>query len=252
MEERTIGEGVDQPTAPHVLSRRRRFFRNIRSLESAAIAGVAYAVLSFIGLSLLSGFPSLAFDDADLTAWFDDGGNQTSLIVGLNAAAMSSVAFLWFVAVIRRRLGSREDRFFATVFLGSALAYVGVWLSGAVALSAPAVAMTVLDAGSVSPSSVSLAGGIGAGFLLVVAPRLQAVFVLTASSLIMRTGILPRWISIVGYVAGLILFIVPIVWEPTSMLFPVWVFMVSVAIFLHRPDSTPASGGEPEAAVPTR
>ena len=60
------------------------------------------------------------------------------------------------------------------------------------------------------------------------------------------------WVVIVGYVAGLILFIVPIVWEPTSMLFPVWVFMVSVAIFLHRPDSTPASGGEPEGAVPTR
>jgi hypothetical protein len=29
---------------------------------------------------------------------------------------VSAVAFLWFVAVIRRRVGDREDRFFVTVF----------------------------------------------------------------------------------------------------------------------------------------
>ncbi|MDX2378188.1 MAG: hypothetical protein QNM02_00330 [Acidimicrobiia bacterium] len=233
---------VDEDVAPHVLTRRRRTFRNIRSLEAAAIAGVAYSVLSVIGLTLLAGFPTLSLDDADLTAWFDDGGNQASLILGLNVATMSSVAFLWFVAVIRRRVGVHEDRFFATVFLGSALAYVGVWLSGAVALAAPAVAMTMLDAGSVSSSSASQAGGVGAAFILIVAPRLEAVFVLSCSSLIMRAGVLPRWLWILGYAAGVVLFVVPILWRPLSLFFPLWVFVVSVAIVLHRPD--PAGGSD--------
>lgn len=230
---------ADTGVAPDVRERRKRISRNFRSLEAAAIAGVAYAVLSAIGLTMLSQFPSLSLDDTELTAWFDERDHQSTLILGLNLLAVSSVAFLWFVAVIRRRIGEREDRFFATVFLGSSVAYVGVWLSGAVALAAPAVAMTVLDAGSVSPASASLAGGIGAGFLLVVAPRLQAVFVLTASSVIMRAGILPRWLSIVGFVTGIVLFVAPIVWRPMGLLFPLWVFVLSIAIFLHRPDSTP-------------
>ena len=33
--------------------------------------------------------------------------------------AVRGIAFLWFIGVIRDRVGDREDRFFATVFLGS-------------------------------------------------------------------------------------------------------------------------------------
>jgi hypothetical protein len=235
---------ADPEVAPAIRERRKQVSRNVRSLEAAAIAGVVYAVLSAIGLTLLSQYPSLSLDDEELTAWFDEGEHQTSLIIGLNLIAMSSVAFLWFVAVIRRRIGEREDRFFATVFLGSSLVYVSVWLGGAVAFAAPAVAMTVLDAGSVSEASASLAGGLGAGFLLVIAPRIQAVFVLTASSVILRARILSRWLSIVGYVIGIILFVAPLVWRPMTLLFPMWVFFLSVAIFVNRPDSTPDSAGE--------
>jgi hypothetical protein len=37
----------------------------------------------------------------------------------------AGIAFLWFIGVIRDRIGAREDRFFATVFLGSGLLFVG-------------------------------------------------------------------------------------------------------------------------------
>lgn len=33
----------------------------------------------------------------------------------------AGIAFLWFIGVIRDRSGAHEDRFFATVFLGSGL-----------------------------------------------------------------------------------------------------------------------------------
>ena len=67
------------------------------------------------------------------------------LIGALTLASFSGIAFLWFVAVIRRRLGDHEDKFFSTVFFGSGIAYVVVWLAGAAAFAAPAVAMTTLD-----------------------------------------------------------------------------------------------------------
>ena len=62
--------------------------------------------------------------------------------------------FVWFVAVIRRRVGERENRFFGTVFFGSALLLTGAWLVAAVFWAAPAVAGqafdTVPDAGTVA------------------------------------------------------------------------------------------------------
>jgi hypothetical protein len=36
----------------------------------------------------------------------------------------AGIAFLWFIGVIRDRLGDHEDRFFASVFLGSGLIFL--------------------------------------------------------------------------------------------------------------------------------
>lgn len=223
--------------------RQERVAQGVRTLNAAAIAGVVYGILSFAGVWMLSEFPSLSSSDEDLTAWFDDGGNQARLITGLNLASLSAVMFLWFVAVIRRRLGDREDRFFATVFFGSAITYVAVWLCGGVAFAAPAVAMTLLDASSVSPATASLSGGAGAAFLLVVAPRIQAVFVFSTSSVLLRSGRFPRWLAFVGYAFGVVLFVVPLVTRPMGLAFPVWVIVVSITIFFHR-SGPPIEAGE--------
>ena len=210
----------------------------IRSIEAAAIAGVAYAILGVVGLVLLSRFPDLNQTDEQISAWFEDPANRTGLVVGLNLMAISSIAFLWFVAVIRRRLGDLEDRFFGTVFFGSSIAFVAVWLASGAALATPAVAVTVYDGASVSHASASSAAGLGAAFLLVIAPRIQAVFVITTSTLILRSRILPRWLAIAGCLIALAMFIVPLIVEPVGLGFPIWVFVVSVVILLYRPSTT--------------
>jgi hypothetical protein len=38
----------------------------------------------------------------------------------------AGIAFLWFIAVMRDRLGELEDRFFTTVFLGSGLLFIAM------------------------------------------------------------------------------------------------------------------------------
>jgi MFS family permease len=209
--------------------------RRARSLEAAAIAGVLYTVLTLAALVLLSRIPDLSLSDAEMTSWFDDTGHQAWLILGLNLASVSAIALLWFVAVIRRRLGDREDRFFGTVFFGSGIAYAVVWVTAAAMVAAPAVAMNALGARSVGADSVSLSAGLGASLLLVVAPRLQAVFILTVSNLIIRSGFLPRWVAYVGFLTGLIMFIVPLVTTSIGLSFPIWVLLVSIVILLNRP-----------------
>jgi hypothetical protein len=96
----------------------------------------------------------------------------------------------------------------------------------------------------VSPASVSLAGGIGAALILVVAPRLQAVFIFTTSTVIMRSRVLPSWLAVIGYLSGLVLFLLPLVTQPAGLLFPAWVLVVSVVLLLTRSTDLAVPGGD--------
>ena len=219
----------------------------VRSVEAAAVAGIGYSVLAVLALTRMSSYPSLDQTNAELTAWFDDDGNQVLLGGALGLASVSAIAFLWFVAVIRRRLGDREDRFFATVFFGSGIAYVAVWLVGASVLAGPAIAMTLLDAAEVTPASASLAGGIAAALLLVVAPRIEAVFIFSTSTVILRSKVLPSWLAFAGYLAGAIMFVAPFVYLPLGYVFPVWVFVVSIVLLIVRPTTLEATADDDPA-----
>ena len=203
-------------------------------VESAAVAGIVYAILAAVTWQLLIRFPQPTMSDQALATWYAESANRWSLVAALNLAAISSVAFLWFVAVLRRRIGDREDRFFATVFLGSALVWVAVWLVGAASLAAIAVAMELSGGGSVSQDTATLGGGLGAGLLLVAGPRIQAIFVISTSTVFLRTGVAPRWLAFLGYVMGVGLFLFPLIIEPVGLGFPIWVLIVSVTILVIR------------------
>ena len=222
-----------------------------RSIEAAALAGICYSILAVLALTRISSYPSLDLSESELTAWFDDDLNQALLAGALGLTSVSAIAFLWFVAVIRRRLGNREDRFFATVFFGSGIAYVAVWLVGAAVLAGPAIAMTMLDAAEVTPASASLAGGVAAALLLVVAPRIQAVFIFTTSAVILRSHVLPSWLAFAGYVAGVVMFLAPLVFAPLGYVFPVWVFVVSVVLLIVRPSTLDPAGQPPHVSPDT-
>lgn len=206
-----------------------------RSIESAAIAGVVYAVLTLVALTLLRRLPDLTLSDDAIASWFNDTANRSMLVVALNLVSIASVAFLWFVAVIRRRIGEREDRFFATVFLGSAILYLVTYIAGAVALAAPAVAASVYDGATVDQDTATLTIGTANAMLLIIGPRMQALFMLSTSTLVLRTGVMPRWLAYIGYATGILLFLFPLVSQPLGIVFPLWVLVVSITIGLTRP-----------------
>ena len=211
------------------------FRRPLRSIESAAVAGIVYSGLTVWALSVFSQVPDLGLSDAELTEFF----TSTDLVLGLNLAAFSSIAFLWFVAVVRRRIGDQEDRFFSTVFIGSATLYLAVWLVGASLLAAPAIALNLQPDGRITQGTETLAVGSGAALILVVAPRFQALFVIITSTLILRTGVLPRWLAILGYLVGAALFVVPTAYRYLGIGLPAWVLVVSVTILLIRNQPAP-------------
>jgi hypothetical protein len=70
-------------------------------------------VLSFVALLQLNSAPDLSAPHSELTAWCSDPANRSSSTAGLSLSIVSAVAFVWFIAVVRRRGRDREDRFFA-------------------------------------------------------------------------------------------------------------------------------------------
>ena len=76
-----------------------RIAERSRSIESAAAAGLVFAVASIVSWFLLQLPPDLSAPDAEISAWYEDPGNLQAVIIGLTLAVISAMAFLWFVAV---------------------------------------------------------------------------------------------------------------------------------------------------------
>ena len=87
----------------------------LKTPRAAAIAGIVFSILLIISLVLIR--ISVPADPQEAGTWLSGGGKTISL--ALNLLPFAGIAFLWFVGVLRDRIGSYEDRFFATVFLCS-------------------------------------------------------------------------------------------------------------------------------------
>lgn len=68
-------------------------------------------------------------DPTDAGTWLTDPARKDAARVGLALAPFAGIAFLWFIGVVRNRIGEAEDRFFATVFLGSGLLFIALLLA---------------------------------------------------------------------------------------------------------------------------
>ena len=99
----------------------------LTSPRAAAIAGILFSVLLIASLVILR--LSIPADPRDAGGWL---AGDTSLIeVALTLLPFAGIAFLWFIGVVRDRLGEHEDRLFATVFLGSGLLFLAMMFASA-------------------------------------------------------------------------------------------------------------------------
>src|SRR5512143_3121895 len=90
--------------------------------RAAAVAGVLFSFLLIAALVLIR--ISIPTDVRAPGDWLATGARRVEL--ALNLVPFAGIAFLWFIGVVRDRLGEYEDRFFATVFLGSGLLFLAM------------------------------------------------------------------------------------------------------------------------------
>ncbi len=210
---------VDKPRTQHALTTPR----------AAALAGVLFAVIFAAVIVLIrSSLPETAQPGSH---WIDDGHDKIKLASELMPFA--GICFLWFIGVVRANLGRFEDKFFATVTLGSGLLFLAMMFVSA-AVGAGLTESRHYSGGEMAASGV---GVFGQMLLLKLsktyALRMAAVFMMSLATIWLRTGLMPRWLVYASYLAAVTLMIGGDVSMWLTLAFPVWVLIVSV-LFLVR------------------
>jgi|SRR5215469_2374594 len=192
--------------------------------KAAALAGVIFSLLMIATLVILR--LAAAAHQTDPGLLLSDSGWRNLVRFALNLVPFAGIAFLWFLGVLRNRLGEREDRFFATVFLGSGLLFVASLFAAAAVLGS--IIGAVMQGNVDMPDSEYLFGlRFGGALLNVFAIKMAGVFTFSTCSIALRTRIFPRWVAITGFSCGVVLLLVITNWPWIALLFPLWILLVS-------------------------
>ena len=198
----------------------------LRTPRAAAVAGIVFSVLLISALVLLrvsvTGPCRCAGRLADRFAAQGRGVDR------LNLVPFAGIAFLWFIGVLRDRIGEREDRFFATVFLGSGLLFVAM-LFVAAAIAGGLIA-DATSSGPPGADTLALGRNVTAILLNIYAMRMAAVFTLTTVTIARRTEIVSRWLTVAGLVSALVLLVGVGISPWVELLFPAWILALSIDI----------------------
>ena len=211
--------------------------RQLTTPRAAAVAGVIFALL--FGAVLILIRTNMPEGAAASSEWLNSRGR------GIAAAAtlmpFAGISFLWFIGVVRDGLGRYEDKFFASVFLGSGVLFIAM-LFVLAAIFGALLGVAGLHSGNPPLDIWQLGRQTTFNLASIYAVRMGAVFMIAASTIAFRLRIHSRIVAVVGYAAALLLLFASSSIPWLQLVFPVWVLLVSINIVIlsYRKAGSPA------------
>jgi hypothetical protein len=197
--------------------------------RAAAIAGVIFSVLLSVSLVIIrTAVPPYQTDSGD---WLTDPFRRNAVRFAIQLVPFAGIAFLWFIGVLRNRLGQLEDQFFATVFFGSGLLFVASLFASAT-LAGALLETAVNNTRILNSDAYHLARQMVGASMNIFAIKMAGVFMISTSTIVFRTGILPRWLAVLGFGCAVVLLLIITGWPWIVLLFPLWMFVVSTRILV--------------------
>jgi hypothetical protein len=197
--------------------------RQLTTPRAAALAGVIFALLFGAALILIG--TKMPEREAGSSEWLSSNGS--GIATARTLMPFAGISFLWFIGVVRDGLGRYEDKFFSSVFICSGVLFLAMmFVSTAVAAGLVASNVGVTD-------PLARAETIQFGKMVMLAAsqtyavRMAAVFMMSLATIWLRTGLMPRWLVGLSYLAAVALLVASDVSMWITMAFPVWVLMVS-------------------------
>lgn len=215
-----------------------KIMHRARTPRAAAIAGILFGILFSCCIVLVR--LSMPTDFADLNTWTDPKRSLISVSMGL--MPLAGLAFLWFVGVVRDRLGTYEDQFFGAVFQGSGLLFLAMTFC-AFAIGAGMLAAYRIGGDQIMTINIYLVGrAISSQIFNTYALKMAAVFMFSLSTLWLRTGVMSRAVCYFTYAMAIAMFVSLNLSLWMVLLFPTWVFCVSVYILIMSFRQKPTGG----------
>lgn len=198
--------------------------------RGAAIAGVIFSVLMIVGLGL--GRLAIPTDLTHPGTWLTEPDRRDAVRLALDLVPFAGIAFLWFMGVLRDRLGELEDKFFATVFLGSGLLFVACLFAAAALLGALIGAVAAGNIHSSDSETYYLGRRTIDALMNLFAMKMAGVFMVSTCTIGLRSAILPRWVAYTGYACAVVLLVVIANWKWIVLVFPLWMLLLSTQMLL--------------------
>jgi hypothetical protein len=212
--------------------------KRLRAPRAAAVAGILFSFLLITGLLMLR--RSVPLDAVEGGQWLRESSGTVT--VAINLVPFAGIAFLWFIGVLRDRLGDYEDRFFATVFMGSGLLFLAMLFAAAAFVGGIVAAYRVGFDQLPGSVTFTVAREFANEAMNVYAVRMAAVFTMATSTLALRTGFVSRWIAYIGYATALALLFAGRYINWIVLVFPIWVLLLSLHILVDNFGVSPKVG----------
>jgi hypothetical protein len=206
----------------------------LKTPKAAAIAGMLFSVLLIAVFWLLR--TSIPADPQEPGSWLNSSSGSVAL--ALNLMPFAGIAFLWFIGVLRDRLGEKEDRFFATVFFGSGVLFLAMLFTSAAMVGAILTVFALQPEQLMGSATFHLARAAAYSLVNVYMLKMASVFMITTSTVAIYTGIAPRWLAVLGFALALILLFGSFYISWSFLVFPLWVFLLSACILRDSMTST--------------
>jgi hypothetical protein len=208
----------------------------LRTPRAAALAGIVFAVLLGTALVLLR--LAVGGSVASVGTWLGSHRERAIVAIALNLIPFAGIAFLWFIGVVRDRIGPLEDKFFASVFLGSGLLFVAMLFVDAAL--AGGILVYAAARGATPPADFMLVSRqVTYALLNVFAMRMAAVFTISTATILLRLKVLPTWLGVFGYVCAFVLLVTIGISPWVSLLFPVWILLLSIETLITNMRGAP-------------
>jgi hypothetical protein len=183
---------------------------------------VIFAILTIVSLGLVR--YAVPADPRLPGAWITEPDRRNAVRFALDVVPFAGIAFLWFIGVLRTRLGALEDQFFATVFIASGLVFVATMFVSAAVSGA---LIESLAAKNIDGETYYFGRHITDALMNTFAMKMAGVFMISTCTIGLRTRIFPRWLAYVGYGCALLLLVVIGNWRWITLVFPIWMLLVS-------------------------
>jgi hypothetical protein len=198
------------------------------------LAGVAFAVLFLAALGVSESGPGDTPEE--VAEWYEDEGNRGASFFVFFLLAAAALSFLWLLGALRSALVRAEGdpaRWTALGF-GAGVASATLLLASASLYVTPA-ASAAEDQFPFDPSTANALAN--AGFMLLTCSAMAGALLVLATSIVAhRTGFLPRWLALAGFVVAPILlftiFFLPL------FLWLAWVLVLSVVLVVRTARAT--------------